>query len=456
MTNEFAILNQSEPIHTGEGDVATHGAVTSADIGVPAPKFGPIGFAHEFTRIPVQESQSIHRAVAAVPPANLRAAGQAPADMTSALNHASADPSGPLDETVRQPLEQHLGYPLDHVRVHQGTASAQAAEQLGARAYTLGNRIYLGSETQSMSSRDRARLLAHEAVHTVQQGGAAVTPRGGLAISSPGDATEVEAKQIADSFDTRGAAPASRSLALRDALRGRSNTQPLSRSAGPRIQRDLTDKYPTAGGEFKLNLKTESHPGAKSGMSGTIKFNASDKAPDSNNIRLLQVARLEDLTTGKDYVWTGGEANRNKVMTTADKAKGIEGGYFVDQLYGTLKPRTKKTDPAISPYYIDYGNSGPANNYDGSKKGKTVKEASLWDYPGWTVNSRFSFETVAKGADTGHVYGTVMWGFTISDASKGKVEKERAVGRDVTLLTTDKAIENYNKFFRNPGSSTAP
>jgi hypothetical protein len=69
---------------------------------------------------------------------------------------------------------------------------------------------------------------------------------------------------------------------------------------------------------------------------------------------------------------------------------------------------------------------------------------------------RFSFETVAKAADTDFVYGTVMWGFTISDASKGVVDHERAVGRNVTLLTTDEAIKKFNEFYRNPGASTAP
>jgi hypothetical protein len=93
---------------------------------------------------------------------------------------------------------------------------------------------------------------------------------------------------------------------------------------------------------------------------------------------------------------------------------------------------------------------------DGSKKGKAIQEASLADFPSSTTNTRFTFETAAKATDTGHIYGTVMWGFTISDAAKGVVDTEHAYGRDVTTLTTDKAIEKFNEFYRNTGSSTAP
>lgn len=373
--------------------------------------------------------------------------------MVGLLRHAASQQAQPLEPTLQHGLEHYLGHDLSQVRVHEGSATARAADHLGARAYTLGNSIYLGSEVSSLGQRERTRLLAHEAVHTVQQGGDTVAPHAGLAVSSPHDAAEQEAEQIAATFDASRTTPGSRSLALRDWLRANSGRPGIARLVVPQVQRDLTGKHAVQGGEFNLNLKTESHAGAKNGMSGTIKFMASDKAPDSNNIRLLQVARLEDLTTGKDYAWTGGEANRNKVMTTA--SPGVDPGYFVDALYAGISPRTKKADASISPYYRDYA-PNVTQSQDGSKKGKTVQEASLWDYPGWSRNSRFSFETVAKGADTGHVYGTVMWGFTISDAAKGKVEQERAVGRNVTLLTTDKAIEKFNEFFKNPGSATAP
>lgn len=373
---------------------------------------------------------------------------------TFALDHlrsAAAEISQPLDSNVSTPLAEQFGYDFSRVRVHRGPASAKAAEAIGARAYTLGNRIHLGESAHRLSQQDRKHLLAHEAVHTVQQGGQNVTPDASLQLSNASDAAEQEAEHIATSFSKQTRSP---SLGLRDRFRATAVApQTNSRVVAPIIQRDLTGKHPVTGGEFKMNLKTESHPGAKNGMSGTIKFKANDTAPDSTSIRLLQVVRTENLTTGKDYVWTGGEADRNKMMTSA--APGVQPGFFVDHSAAAASPRSKKADPAVSPYYRDYWPNAAASR-DGSKKGKTIKEASLWDYPGWSRNMRFSFETVAKASDTNHVYGTVMWGFTISDASKGKVEKERAVGRNVTLLTTDKAIDKFNEFYKNPGASTAP
>lgn len=364
------------------------------------------------------------------------------------LQHAATESAGALDPALRARLEAGLARDFSSVRVHSGPQSARAAERMGARAYTLGNDIHLGAEAQALSSGERNHLLTHEAVHTVQQGGGRVAPHADLGVSSPNDAAEVEAEGIAQALHAH-----SPSLALRDSLR--SAPLAIARRLGPQLQRDLTDTLPVAGGEFKMDLKTESHPGGTNGMSGTIKFKANAKAPDSTNIRLLQVVRDQDLTTGKDYVWTGGEANRNKMMTAEDKSRGVEGGFFVDHSAAAASPRTKSADAPVSPYYRDYWPNA-THSQDGSKKGPAIREASLWDAPGSAGNRQFSFETVAKATDTGHVYGTVMWGFTISDASKGKVEKERAVGRNVTLLTTDKAIEKFNEFYRNPGASTAP
>jgi hypothetical protein len=370
------------------------------------------------------------------------------------FSRAYAESGQPLAENVRVPLERHLGVSLSGVRVHSGPDSEAAAENIGARAYTIGTSIHLGPDASRASAQERDRLLMHEAVHTVQQGGQPVALQGKMQVSHPSDNAEVEADHIAEKVMSASRAP-SPTLALRNQLRATPIApHTVSRVAAPLIQRDLKGDHRIDEGKFTLDLTTESHPGARSGMSGTIKFNANDKAPDSTEIKLLQVVRNENLTTGKEYVWTGDDADRNKMMTA--KAPGVDPGFHVDVLHtpGKPAPRKKKKDAPVSPYYRDYAPNPPSQN--GSKKGKVVTEASLWDSPSSAGNRRYSFETVAKATDTGHVYGTVMWGFTISDASKGKVEKEHAVGRNVTLLTTDKAIEKFNEFYRNPGAKTAP
>jgi hypothetical protein len=375
---------------------------------------------------------------------------EAPGNALTTLQRAAAETSRPLDGPVRKTLETGLARDFSRVRVHSGPHSARAAERIGARAYTLGNDIHLGTEAHSLPARERSHLLTHEAVHTLQQGGNNWAPHAGLTLSAPNDAAEIQAEQIAGALhgSARTSARQGGGLAVApNALR----------AAPAQLQRDLSGKYPVREGDFALDLKTESHPHASSGLKGTIKFNANDKASDAASIRLLQVVRTEDLSTSKDLQWHGGEANRNKVMTGQDKSHGIEGGYFVDKLHSKLNPRSGKADAAASPYYIDdYPGTAASGNKDGSKKGHSVSEASLWDFPHSSEKIRFSFETTAQAPATGHVFGTVMWGFTISDPARGTIEKERAVGRNVTLATTDKAIANFNEFYRNPGASTAP
>jgi hypothetical protein len=68
-------------------------------------------------------------------------------------------------------FEPRFARSLSHVRLHSDATSAGLARQLGARAFTVGRDIFFGSgELQPQSARGR-RLIAHELVHTLQQGG---------------------------------------------------------------------------------------------------------------------------------------------------------------------------------------------------------------------------------------------------------------------------------------------
>lgn len=362
------------------------------------------------------------------------------------LSQAAQESATPLPQPLMQQLGAHLEHDFSQVRVHSGRASMAAADQLDARAYTLGRDIHLGSEAFRLTASERQHLLAHEAIHTVQQGGRAVDPGEHLAVSHPSDTAEHEAHELADLI---GHMP-SPSLAARDQVLRR-----VQRNVAPHVQRDLKKEYKSTDGTFKTDLKTEGHAGAKNGMSGTIKFTASDTAPDSTSIRLLQVVRDEDLDTGKDYVWTGDEADRNKMMTAADSTTGVQAGFFVDHSAAAAAPRTAKADAAVSPYYRDYWPNA-SSSQDGSKAGKSVSEASLWDYPGSSGKRRFTFETAAKATDTGYVYATLSWGFTISDPAKGTVTSEHASANYVQSATFNSALKAFNEFYKNPGASTAP
>ncbi len=73
----------------------------------------------------------------------------------------------PLSNSVRLRVEPVLGVDLSTVRVHSGALAQAASHSLNARAFTNRNNIFLGRG----QSENNVQLMAHEATHTVQQGG---------------------------------------------------------------------------------------------------------------------------------------------------------------------------------------------------------------------------------------------------------------------------------------------
>ena len=371
-----------------------------------------------------------------------------------AVQRAATGNSRPLDESVRLPLEQSLRHNFSRVRVHYGPASSRAAEQLSARAYTLGSDIYLSNEAHQLSRPQYNRLLAHEAIHTVQQSGSNVAPQAKLKVSHPTDAAEIEADGLSESIiSSAERSSTSRSLVLRDQLQV-TPTIPatVSRVVAPLIQRDLKGRYPASNGTFTLDLETAEHElsykGKRfptTGMKGTIKFKASKKAPESMHIRLLQIARNEDLATGKEYRWEGKETARNELRTAEEKDKDIKPGYLVD----ILPPDRQRQDLPVSPYYRDYW-PNEEKSHDGSNIGGMVHEASLWDFPRSWDFRRFSFETAARASDTGFTYATIRWGFTVAGPTLGMVTGEHASVHDEPSATFGAALKKFNEFYGNP------
>jgi hypothetical protein len=78
---------------------------------------------------------------------------------------AAPGAGSPIPPEVRARIEQHLGFPLGGVQVHDDPKAQAAAAQLGARAFTTGRHIFLGAG----ESADDLALMAHEATHVVQQ-----------------------------------------------------------------------------------------------------------------------------------------------------------------------------------------------------------------------------------------------------------------------------------------------
>jgi hypothetical protein len=116
----------------------------------------------------------------------------------AAVDRASSSSGAPLPHGLRRQFEGALGADLGAVRVHTGESSAAAAEQVGARAYTIGNDIHFGSGQFNPQSAEGRHLLAHETAHTVQQRGVSAGAHFKREVSRPGDHGEVEADRAAD------------------------------------------------------------------------------------------------------------------------------------------------------------------------------------------------------------------------------------------------------------------
>ncbi|MGW3089789.1 eCIS core domain-containing protein [Streptomyces sp. NPDC001108] len=119
-------------------------------------------------------------------------AGDGPAPVQRSAVHEVLGGAGrPLAAPLRSEMEARLEADFSDVRVHTGAAAARSATEVGARAYTSGNHIVIGT-----GGADK-HTLAHELTHVIQQrtGPVAGTDDGGgLRISDPSDRFEREAE----------------------------------------------------------------------------------------------------------------------------------------------------------------------------------------------------------------------------------------------------------------------
>ena len=102
----------------------------------------------------------------------------------------------PLPETVREPLQQQLGADLSPVRVHTDAAADGLSRSVQATAFTTGSDIFFTSGSYQPDTSSGRELIAHEAVHVVQQG-AGVARAAATTVSDPADAAETEAYGLA-------------------------------------------------------------------------------------------------------------------------------------------------------------------------------------------------------------------------------------------------------------------
>ena len=78
----------------------------------------------------------------------------------------------PLPASVRRFMEPRFRADFSAVRMHTGPTAARASRQLNAAAFAVGHQIFFGEQRFQPESTEGRELIAHELVHTLQQGGA--------------------------------------------------------------------------------------------------------------------------------------------------------------------------------------------------------------------------------------------------------------------------------------------
>jgi Domain of unknown function (DUF4157) len=88
----------------------------------------------------------------------------------SIVNEVLRSSGQPLDSFTRAAMESRFGHDFSRVRVHTDAQAAASAESVNALAFTVGSHVVFGAGQYSPQSRQGRQTLAHELVHTLQQG----------------------------------------------------------------------------------------------------------------------------------------------------------------------------------------------------------------------------------------------------------------------------------------------
>lgn len=174
----------------------------------PQPHGASLAFAFATGTAPLQRSPS----------------GSAPGEAPPIVHEVLRAPGAPLDRETRNLMEGSLGSDLSRVRVHTDERAAASARAVNALAYTVGNSIVFDCGRYAPHQAEGRGLLAHELVHTIQQGGVGPPSSGQrLRIDSPDSTAEGEARRNAAASrlfiqrcgDTKHSCPSEQQSALR-------------------------------------------------------------------------------------------------------------------------------------------------------------------------------------------------------------------------------------------------
>jgi outer membrane protein OmpA-like peptidoglycan-associated protein len=333
--------------------------------------------------------------------------GAAPAVMTKPDGTQTASPQlsqgiesskgsgSALPDTTRAEMEASFGHDFSGVNVHTGQEATNLNKGLHAQAFTQGQDVYFNAGKYSPETTEGKRLLAHELTHVVQQN------------------SDINRKVI---------------------------------------QCDLIEpNLPTSNGIFEMNMiaiegADETPPTTQASLDGSIKFTPDVDAPYSNEIKLIQIIKVQD-TSGTDVDIASMPPGRgSSLRTTANPDTGVEGGFHTDVLHQNFDSALAPTSVAApdSQKRLNYEGGAPVFGFKRSNDPQDIKSAEITDTPGSNGDIDFAFETVAKGEDTNTIYGSLNWSF---ETRSGRVENETASVTDGQSATFDEAVELHRNFY---------
>jgi hypothetical protein len=138
-----------------------------------------------------QEAETVAAQMLRMPEPRLRRASDTPSTTHTAppsVHDTLHAPGQPLDAGVRAFLEPRFGYDFSGVRIHTNPQAAESAKAVNAHAYTVGQNVVFGAGQYQPHSSAGQKLLAHELVHVVQQGGDVLRRQDKPLIASPAGA----------------------------------------------------------------------------------------------------------------------------------------------------------------------------------------------------------------------------------------------------------------------------
>lgn len=255
------------------------------------------------------------------------------------------DPGAPLSGELAARMKAELGGAgpvaagsFEQVRVHTNEAAAEAAQLLGAQAFTVGHHIYFGRGEFTPGTDQGDRLLRHELTHVAQYIRGELAAHGALELVAESSAPEAEAR-AAEARPARPSQPPQ--LSHGDARPGATAERPGAPSTVAEPTRAATAPPATAPAALPATAPLARAPAS----SGNSRAASGTKATASPVVDLLGMGIFApSAAVAADIDKAGAEGADVRVKlgkltsTAVIRVKKVDGGYVTDEEKPQLVP----------------------------------------------------------------------------------------------------------------------